>query len=132
MPTPPLESWKLYRDGPIPAAQRWSGALCWSCHPTSRHEHRWYLSAWVCWWVTPRPSVRRAVWLLVGLAVVGLVAAWWWPAAPRPPVVAAPLAPAPTPVRLRTPPPLTPQQWDCVLQLLRTGRPCAPATDPTP
>jgi hypothetical protein len=129
MPQPP--SWKLYRDGPIPEARRRSGALCWSCHPTSRHQHRWYRSAWVCWWVAPRPFVRLAAWLLVGLTVVGLVAAWWWPPSPRPPVVAGPLAQAPTPVPLGTTPPLTRQQWACVLERLR-GKPCLPDTEPAP
>jgi hypothetical protein len=131
MPMSHPRSSKLYRDGPIPEAKRWSGALCWSCHPTSRHEHRWYLSAWVCWWVTPRPFVRLAAWLLAGLTVVGLGAAWWRPPSPRPPVVAAPLAPAPQPVPLGTPPPLTPQQWACLLQRLQ-GKPCVPAMEPTP
>jgi hypothetical protein len=51
-------SWKTYRTGPCPDRKRWSGRTCWSCGEFSRHEHRWYLSAWLCWrfvqWRQPR------------------------------------------------------------------------------
>ena len=66
---------KDYRGGPVPR-DLLRVQLRWSCHLRTAHAHRWYLSAWVCWWVMPRPSMRRAAWLFMGLTVVGLVAAW--------------------------------------------------------
>jgi hypothetical protein len=120
----------LYRDGPIPVVRRGAGALRWSCHPTRRHAHRWYPTAWICWRLTPRRGVRLVVGLLVGLTMVGLVAAWWGLPAPQPHDAAAPPTPAPASVP-PGPPSLTPEQWACVLERLR-GRPCVPATVPRP
>jgi hypothetical protein len=65
------ESWKLYRDGPVPL--RMSATPYWSCTPYSRHVHRWYVRAWICWWLAGRPVWRAMAWFVGCVVVVGVI-----------------------------------------------------------
>ena len=129
MPVPPTSEWKAYRTGPLPTWLRGPRAYCWSCRPRGLHQHRWYVSAWLCWWVTTRRFVRIALWFVLILAGLGIAAGWVsYSPAPPPAPLAAPVAPAQeeAPRAQRPPPRLTPAQEACLLQRLRGGPPCSP------
>jgi hypothetical protein len=129
MPGPTTSEWKAYRTGPLPVWRRGPNAYCWSCRPRDLHQHRWYVTAWLCWWLTTRRFARIGLWLLLILSGLGTAAAWLehGPAPPLVPV-ATTVAPAQeeAPRAQSPPPPLTPVQAACLLQRLRGGPSCSP------
>jgi hypothetical protein len=118
------ESWKLFRDGPVP-----SGRL-WSCAAHCQHRHRWYGSAWVCWWVTRRRAVRIVAWLIVTPMILGILAAYWLPPRALAPIpVQMPISVVmPEAIPAAPPSPLTTRQLDCLLPRLQ-GQRCITAGD---